>query len=111
MMSQTRALIISRYLIVKHHVLLSDICCENNSLNAESIVDQASSHLGWGLSDERYKVEHMYPMIDVDCDSDVLNVNVDVVREILRHPDPGSAGAREVAHNSRIEELKSNDWS
>ena len=30
-------------------------------------------------------------MSDVGCDSDALNVNIDVVGEIPRHPEPGSA--------------------
>ena len=66
---------------------LSDSRCENNLLNAESIVDQASIHRGLNPSDER-GVARKYPLSDVGCDSDALNVNIDVVGEIPRHPDP-----------------------
>ena len=38
-----------------------------------------------------------YPLSDVGYDSDALNVNIDVVSEIPRHPKPGLADAREVA--------------
>ena len=37
-----------------------------------------------------------YPLSDIGCDSDALNVNIDVVGELPRHPKPGSADAREV---------------
>ena len=50
-------------------------------------------------------------MSDVGCDSDALHVNIDVVDEIPRHPDPGSADAREVARNPRDEDVMSNDSS
>ena len=64
---------------------LKDSRCESNVLNAESIVDQASSHRGLNPSDER-GVARKYPLSDVGCDSDALNVNIDVVGEIPRHP-------------------------
>ena len=35
-------------------------------------------------------------MSDVGCGSDALNVNIVVVGEIPRHPEPGSADVREV---------------
>ena len=41
------------------------------------------------------------PLTDVGCNSDALNVNVDIVGEIPRHSEPGSADAREVARNPR----------
>ena len=77
---------------------LSDGRCERNVLNAESIVDQASIHRGLNPSDER-GVARKYPLSDVGCDSDALHANVDVVGEIPRHPEPGSANALEVARN------------
>ena len=40
-----------------------------------------------------------YPLSGVGCDSDTRNVNNDVVGEISRHPEPGSADVREVARN------------
>ena len=40
-----------------------------------------------------------YPLSGVGCDSDALNVNIDVVGGIPRHPDSDSAHAREVARN------------
>ena len=79
---------------------LSDSRCESNVLNAESTVDQASSHRGLNPSDER-GVARKYPLNDVGCDSDALNVNIDVVGEIPRHPEPVSADSREVARNPR----------
>ena len=60
------------------HTPLSDSRCESNVLNAESIVDQASSHRGLNPSDER-GVARKYPLNDVGYDSDALNVNIDVV--------------------------------
>ena len=64
---------------------LSNSRCEINVLNAESIVDQESSHRGLNPSDER-GVARKYPLIDVGCDSDALNVNIDIVGEVPRHP-------------------------
>ena len=52
-----------------------------------------------------------YPLSDVCCDSDALNVNIDVVGEIPRHPDLRSADAREVARNSRDDDVIFNDSS
>ena len=52
-----------------------------------------------------------YPLSDVDCDSDALNVNIDGVGEITRHPEPGSADAHEVARNPRYDDVMSNDSS
>ena len=69
-------------------------------MNSESIVDQALIHQGLNPSDER-GVARKYSLSDVGCDSDALNVNIDVVGEIPRHPEPGSADAREVARNPR----------
>ena len=48
---------------------LSDIRCENNVLNAESIVERASSYRGLNPSDER-GVARKYPLSDVGCDRD-----------------------------------------
>ena len=90
---------------------LSDIRCKNNILNAESIVDQASSHRGLNPAYERIKMARMYPLSDVGCDSDALNFNVDIFGEMPRHPDPGSADTREVARNLRDDDVKSNDFS
>ena len=70
--------------------------CEN--------VDQVSSHRGLNPSDER-GVARKYPLSDVGCDSDTLNVNIDVVGEIPRHPEPVSADAREVARNPRDDDV------
>ena len=89
---------------------LSGSRCESNVLNAESVVDQASSHRELNPSDER-EVARKYPLCDVGCDSDALNVNIDVVGEILRHTEPGSADAREVARNPRDDDVMSNDSS
>ena len=89
---------------------LSDSRCEINVLNAESIVDQESSNRGFNPSDERV-VAHKYLLSDVGCDSDALNVNIDVVDTISRHPEPGSADAREVARNPRDDDVMSNDSS
>ena len=61
-------------------------------------------------SDER-GVARKYPLSDVGCDRDALNVNIDVVDEIPRHPEPGSADAREVARNPRDDDVMSNDSS
>ena len=38
-------------------------------------------------SDER-GVTRKYPLSDVGCDGDALNVNIHVVGEIPRHPEP-----------------------
>ena len=89
---------------------LSDSRCERNVLNAESIVNQAPSHRGLNPSDKR-GATHKYPLSDVGCDSDALNVNIDVVGQIPRHPEPGSADAREAALNPRDEDFMSNDSS
>ena len=51
------------------------------------------------------------PLSDVGCDSDAMNVNIDVVGDILWHPEPGSADAREVARNPRDDDVMSNDSS
>ena len=72
--------------------------------------DLASSHRGLNPSDER-GVAHKYPLSDVGCDSDALNVNIDVVGETPRHPEPGSTDAREVARNPRDDDIMSNDSS
>ena len=48
----------------------------------------------------------MYPPSDVGCDGDALNFNVDVVVEIPRNPEPGSADAREVSRNPRDDEFE-----
>ena len=89
---------------------ISDSLCESNVLNAESIPDQASSHRGLNPSNDR-GVARKYPLSSVGCDSDALNVNIDVVGKIPRHPEPGSADAREVARNSRDDDVMSNDSS
>ena len=89
---------------------LGDSRCESNVLNAESIVDQASSHQGLNPPDER-GVARKYPPSDVGCDSDALNVNFDIVGEIPRHPEPGSADACEVARNPCDDDVMSNDSS
>ena len=47
-------------------------------------------------------------MSDVGCGSDALNVNIDVVSGIPRHPEPGSEDAREVARNPRNDDVMSN---
>ena len=47
-----------------------------------------------------------YRLSDVGCDSDALNVNIDVVGEIPRNPEPGSADAREVSRNPRDDEFE-----
>ena len=52
-----------------------------------------------------------YPLSDVVCDSDALNVNIDVVGEVPRHPEPVSANAREVARNPRDDDVMLNDLS
>ena len=49
-----------------------------------------------------------YPLSDVGCDSDALNVNIDIVGEIPSHPEPGSTDAREVARNQRDDDVMSN---
>ena len=61
-------------------------------------------------SDER-GVTRKYPLSDVGCDSDALNVNIDVVGEIPRHPEPGSADARDVARNTQDDDVMSTDLS
>ena len=53
----------------------------------------------------------MHPLCDVGCDSDALNVNVDVVGVIPRHPEPGSADVRELARNPRDDDVMLNDLS
>ena len=52
-----------------------------------------------------------YPLSEVGCDSDVLNVNIDMAGEIPSHLEPGSANAREVARNPRDDDVMSNDLS
>ena len=89
---------------------LSDIRCDNDSLNATSIVDQESNHRGLDPLDER-GVARMYPLSDVGCERDALNVNIDVAGEIPRHPDPGSADTRQVASSPRDNDIISNDSS
>ena len=86
---------------------LSDSRCESNVLNAESTVDQASSHRGLNPSDER-GVARKNPLSDIGCE---LNVNINVAGEIPRHPEPGSEDAREVARNTRDDDVMSNDSS
>ena len=83
---------------------ISDSLCESNVLNAESIPDQASSHRGLNPSNDR-GVARKYPLSDVGRDSDALNVSIVVVGEIPRHPEPGSADAREVARNPRDDDV------
>ena len=53
----------------------------------------------------------MYPLSGFGFDSDALNFNVDIFGEMPRHPDPGSADAREVARNLRDDDVMSNDSS
>ena len=53
----------------------------------------------------------MYPLSDVGCDSDALNVNIDVFGYIPRYPDPVSADACEGARNPRDHDVKSSDLS
>ena len=89
---------------------LSDSRCRINVLNSESIVDQASSHRGLNPSYER-GVARKYPLSAVGCDSDALNVNIDVVGKIPRHPESGSADLRKVARNPRDDDVMSNDSS
>ena len=55
-------------------------------------------------SDER-GVTRKYPLSDVVCDSDALNVNTDIVGEIPRHLEPGSADASEVTRNPRDDDV------
>ena len=52
-----------------------------------------------------------YPLSDVGSDSDALNVNIDVVGEIPRHPEPSSVDAREVSRNPRGDEIEPNGSS
>ena len=101
---------ISQRLSLAARTPLSDSRCEINGLNSESIVDQASSHRGLNPSDDS-GVARKYSLSDVGCDSDALYVNIDVVGEIPRHPEPGSADAREVARNPRDDGVMSNDSS
>ena len=58
------------------HTPLSESCCEDNVLNAKSIVDQVSSHRGLNPSDER-GISRKYPLSDVGCNSDALNANIE----------------------------------
>ena len=53
----------------------------------------------------------MYPLSDVGCDSNAPNVKCDVVSEISRHPEPGSADARQVARISRDRGFEFHDSS
>ena len=53
----------------------------------------------------------MYPLSNVAFDSDALNVNIDVVGEIPRHPEPGPADAREVTRNPHDDDVVSYDSS
>ena len=105
MVSKTRVSSKARSCSKTARTTLSDIRCENDSLNPESIVGQASSRRALDTPDER-GVACMYPLSEVGCSSDALNVNVDVVREILRHPEPVSADAREVACNPHDDEFE-----
>ena len=86
---------------------LSDSRCESSVLNAETLLSKCR---GLNPSDER-GVARKYSLSDVGCDSDALNVNIDVVGEIPRHPEPGSADAHEVARNPRDDDVTSNDSS
>ena len=52
-----------------------------------------------------------HPLSDVGCDSDVLNVNIDVVGKIPRHHEPSSADACEVARNPRDYDVMPNGSS
>ena len=89
---------------------LSDSRSENNVLNAKSLIDQVLNHRGLDPSDE-HGVARVYLLSDVVCDSDALNVNIDVFGEITRHPEPGAANACEVARNQRGDDVMSNDSS
>ena len=84
--------------------------CYDNVLNSERIFDQASSHQCLDLSDER-GVARKYPLSNVGCDSDALNVNIDVGGEIPRHPEPSSADAHEVVRNPHDDDVTSNELS
>ena len=49
-----------------------------------------------------------YPLSDVGCNIDALNVTIDVIGEIPRHPVPGSADAHEVVRNPHDDDVMSN---
>ena len=53
----------------------------------------------------------MYPLSDVGCIGDALNVDHDIAGELSRHPDLGLADAREVARRPRDGEFGSSDSS
>ena len=56
-----------------------------DSLNAESIVDQASSRQGLEESDKRV-LARKFPLLEVGCDRDAKNVDHDIVLKARRHP-------------------------
>ena len=64
---------------------LSDTSCDNESLNAESIVGQRPNHQGQCPADER-GVTRKYSLSDVDGDVNALKVISDIVGSLPRHP-------------------------
>ena len=53
----------------------------------------------------------MYPLSEIGCDSDSLNVSFDIVGEVTRHSEPGSTDTCEVARNLRYGKFESSDSS
>ena len=72
---------------------LSDTRCDNESLNAESIVGQRPNHQGQCPADER-GVTRKYSLSDVDGDVNVRKVISDIVGNLPRHPNDACEVAR-----------------
>ena len=66
---------------------LSDTCRAKEALDAKNIFDLRPTHQDPIGSDERGVAS------DVDCDRVSLNVAIDIVGEMLRHPGIGPIGA------------------
>ena len=64
---------------------LSDTRCDNESLNAGSIVGQRSSHQGLCPADGR-GVASKYSLSDIDGDVNALNIANDIVDNLSKHP-------------------------
>ena len=72
---------------------LSDTRCDSESLNAESIVGQRPNHQGLCPADERGTMRK-YSLSDVDGDVNALNVIIEIVDNMSRHPNDACEVAR-----------------
>ena len=88
--------------------LLRGTCCFNETLDADSIDDPRSSHLGCDPL-VICAVAREHPQSEGGCNSTSLNVGNDIVGETPRHREQGSSDACAVADNSLAEEFELSD--